>query len=147
MILLSGCLNDNSSNDPCSDFDQQSQIDFLEVNAMDDDISVTDSGLQYRVLEQGSGASPNPQSDVIVNYVGSFTDGTIFDSGTSVRFPVSGVIEGFAEGIKLMNVGSTYELFLPSTLAYGDFPPPNSDICPGQVLIFEVELIDVRQGQ
>ena len=147
IILFSGCLNDNSSNDPCSDFDQPSQRDFLEENAQKEDITVTDSGLQYRIIEEGSGARPNAQSDVIVNYVGSLTDGTIFDSGSSVRFPVGGVIPGFGEGVRLMNVGSTYELFLPAPLAYGDFPPPNSDICPGQVLIFEVELLDVRQGQ
>lgn len=147
LFLISGCLNDNSSNGPCDDFDQLAQRDFLEENAQKEDITVTDSGLQYRVIEEGSGASPNADSDVIVNYVGSLIDGTIFDSQTSIRFSLRGVISGFREGLQLMNVGSTYEFFLPGTLAYGNNPPPNSDLCPGQVLIFEVDLIDIRQGQ
>ncbi len=143
LFVWSGCLS-NSNNDPCDGFDTVEQRDFLEENKETEDINVTDSGLQYRVIEQGDGSSPRSNSVVIVRYIGTLTDGTVFDSASSARFNVNQVIPGFSEAIRMMNVGSTYEVFIPPSIGYGDFPPPNSDICPGQVLIFEIELLDIR---
>jgi len=143
LFILSGCLRD-SNNEPCAGFDTIAQRDFLEENKLNDDIIVTDSGLQYRVIEEGDGSRPRPNSDVIVRYVGTLTDGTTFDSSSSARFPLNNVIFGFREAIQLMNVGSIHEVFIPPSLGYGDRPPANSEICPGQVLIFEIELLDIR---
>lgn len=121
---------------------------FLEENAGHDDVHVTNSGLQYRVLEEGDGVSPSLNSTVRVHYRGTLISGEEFDSsyennGNPVEFPLNEVITGWTEGVQLMSVGSKYEFFIPSELGYGNNPPPGSAIEPGSVLIFEVELIDV----
>lgn len=127
-----------------SNYDPQ----FLEENAQRDDVTVTESGLQYRVIEEGSGASPEADSNVSVEYTGSFIYGDTFDTSRDreepASFPIDGVISGFAEGLQLMQEGDRYEFFIPANLAYGSNPPQNSPIYPDAALIFDVELISVN---
>ncbi|WP_132999885.1 FKBP-type peptidyl-prolyl cis-trans isomerase [Luteimonas arsenica] len=120
---------------------------FLAANAKEEGVQVTDSGLQYKVLEQGSGPTPGTDSRVSVHYRGSLVDGTVFDSsyerGEPATFTLSSVVPGWQEGLQLMPVGSKYMLWLPSELGYGDVGTPGGPIAPGSVLVFEVELIDI----
>jgi len=121
---------------------------FLEENAMNSDVIQTESGLQYRVLEEGSGPRPSATDEVEVHYEGSLLSDEVFDSSYErdepIVFPLNRVIPGWTEGVQLMNVGSKYQFFIPSELAYGNNPPPGSIIPPGAVLIFEVELLGIN---
>lgn len=121
---------------------------FLEENLNNDDVNQTDSGLQYRVLEEGDGPSPSASDEVEVHYRGTLITDEVFDSsydrGESVTFPLNRVIPGWTEGVQLMNVGSKYQFFIPANLAYGNNPPQGSIIPPGAVLIFEVELLGIN---
>lgn len=123
--------------------------EFLEENAQKEGVMVTESGLQYRVIEEGSGESPTAEDRVEVHYRGTLLSGEEFDSSYSrnetTTFPLNRVIPGWTEGLQLMSEGATYEFYIPSELAYGNNPPPGSSIEPGSVLIFEVELIDVKE--
>ncbi|SEL62677.1 FKBP-type peptidyl-prolyl cis-trans isomerase [Halomonas daqiaonensis] len=118
---------------------------YLAENAELDAVTVTDSGLQYRELESGDGATPGPDDTVEVHYEGTLIDGTIFDSsydrGEPVSFEVGQVIEGWQEALQLMSVGDTWEIVIPSDLAYG--AQGQGPIGPHETLIFEVELLDV----
>lgn len=120
---------------------------FLDQNAQQEDVMVTESGLQYRVIEEGSGESPANDSNVSVEYTGTFIYGETFDTSRETEGPatfnVEGVIDGFSEGIQLMQEGARYEFFIPGELAYGDQPPQQSAIYPDATLIFDVELISV----
>jgi len=120
---------------------------FLTENSQRDDVSVTESGLQYRVIEEGEGQRPSASSRVQVHYRGTLINGEEFDSsysrGQPAEFPLNQVIPGWTEGLQLMRAGSTYEFFIPSALGYGNNPPPGSPIEPGSVLVFEVELLDI----
>lgn len=122
--------------------------EFLEENAQNENVNETESGLQYRVIEEGDGEQPSAEDEVEVHYTGKLISGEEFDSsyesGETATFPLNRVIPGWTEGIQLMSVGSTYEFFIPSDLAYGSTPPPGSIIPPGAVLIFEVELIGIN---
>lgn len=122
--------------------------EFLKENAEKEDVMVTDSGLQYRVIEEGTGESPTAEDEVEVHYRGTLISGVEFDSsyerGETATFPLNRVIPGWTEGLQLMREGATYEFYVPSELAYGNNPPPGSPIEPGSLLIFEVELIDVK---
>lgn len=119
---------------------------FLKENASKEGVVTTPSGLQYKVIEQGSGAKPTANSEVEVHYRGRLLDGTVFDSsyerGQPAVFPVQQVIQGWIEGIPLMNVGSKYEFYIPADLAYGEMG--NQVIPPNATLIFEVELLDIK---
>ncbi len=121
---------------------------FLEENAQKDGVTVTESGLQYRVIEEGTGDRPDATDEVEVHYKGTLVTGEEFDSSHSrnqtATFPLNRVISGWTEGVQLMREGATYEFFIPSELGYGDNPPPGSIIPPGAVLIFEIELIDIK---
>ena len=118
---------------------------FLAENAGKDGVSVTPSGLQYKVVTEGTGAKPVPSNTVRVHYEGKLINGEIFDSsiarGQPTEFGLSQVIRGWTEGLQLMSVGSTYELYIPSELAYGANGP--ASIGPNQALIFQVQLIDI----
>lgn len=120
---------------------------FLAENAAKPGITVTDSGLQYEVLEEGSGASPMASDEVTVHYEGRLIDGTVFDSsvqrGSPVNFPLSQVIPGWTEGVQLMQVGAKYRFFIPAELGYRDTPPPGA-IPPNATLIFDVELLAIN---
>ncbi|NCN27842.1 FKBP-type peptidyl-prolyl cis-trans isomerase [bacterium] len=119
---------------------------FLEENKKKEDIKVTDSGLQYRVLSTGTGATPDLNSTVETHYEGSLLDGTVFDSsyqrGEAISFPVSGVIAGWTEALQLMREGDVWELFIPSDLAYGAHGAGGA-IEPHSTLKFKIELIKV----
>lgn len=120
---------------------------FLENNAQKDGVVVTESGLQYRVLQEGSGRKPSSGDRVTVHYRGSLIDGTQFDSsydrGEPATFGVTQVIAGWTEGLQLMSVGSKYELTIPADLAYGPQGRPGA-IPPNAVLVFEVELLGIN---
>jgi len=125
-------------------------LKFLEENKSKEGVQVTASGLQYIVLEEGSGSQPTATSNVEVHYHGTTPDGTVFDSsvdrGESISFPLNQVIAGWTEGVSLMKVGAKYKFFIPQELAYGSQPQrdPNSPIKPFMPLVFEVELIKIN---
>lgn len=120
---------------------------FLEENAKKEGVSVTPSGLQYKVITEGSGAKPKATDSVVVHYRGTTIDGKEFDSsykrGEPISFPLGGVIAGWTEGLQLMPIGSKYELYIPYNLAYGE-RGAGGVIAPYATLIFEVELLDVK---
>ncbi len=122
-------------------------IQFLEDNKSVKGVQVTESGLQYIVLKEGSGEKPTATSKVKVHYHGTLIDGTVFDSsvdkGTPAEFGVNRVIKGWTEGLQLMSVGSKYKFFVPQELAYGANPRPGGTIKPFATLIFEVELLEI----
>lgn len=120
---------------------------FLEANAQKEGMQTTASGLQYRVVQEGTGATPADTSSVTVHYTGKLIDGTVFDSslerGEPTTFGVNQVIAGWTEGLQLMKEGAKYEFYIPSNLAYGERGAGGA-IPPYATLIFEVELISVN---
>ena len=119
---------------------------FLAENAKKDGVTVTASGLQYRVITEGAGDAPKATDTVKVHYEGRLISGDIFDSsiarGEPVSFPLNGVIPGWSEGVQLMKVGSKFEFTIPSALAYG--PSGTGPIPPNSVLVFDVELLEIN---
>ena len=119
---------------------------FLSENANKEGVVVTASGLQYEIIESGSGKTPGPTDTVVTHYAGTFLDGSEFDSsikrGEPLSFPVNGVIAGWTEALMLMQEGDKWRLFVPSDLAYG--PSGVGPIPPNSTLIFEVQLIEVK---
>lgn len=119
--------------------------EFLAKNKKRPEVKVTQSGLQYEVLEKGTGASPKATDKVKVHYHGTLIDGTVFDSsverGEPVEFPLNRVIPGWTEGVQLMKEGAKYKFYIPQELAYGG--ADKGDIKPYSALIFEVELLEV----
>jgi len=120
---------------------------FMAANAARDEVSTTESGLQYEVLETGSGDKPGPQSTVVTHYHGTLLDGTVFDSsverGEPAEFGVHQVIPGWTEALQMMSVGDKWRIACPPKLAYGeqgagDSIPPNTD------LVFEIHLIAIK---
>ena len=120
---------------------------FLKANAAQKDVVVLPSGLQYKILKQGTGPKPTADDTVECNYRGTLIDGKEFDSSTKhggpATFPVNRVIKGWTEALQLMPVGSKWELYLPSELAYGD-RGAGADIGPNATLVFEVELLAIK---
>ena len=120
---------------------------FLAENRERAEVTETASGLQYRVIEEGTGSSPAETDRVTVHYRGTLIDGTEFDSsygrGEPATFALNQVIPGWTEGVQLMQEGGTYEFFIPADLAYGDQGRPGP-IGPNATLVFEVELIEVH---
>lgn len=123
---------------------------FLAENKGKDGVITLDSGLQYKILNKGEGASPLATDTVTVHYRGTLVNGTEFDSSYKrnepATFPVSGVIKGWTEALQLMQVGSKWQLFLPAELAYGN-RGAGRDIGPNQMLIFEVELLEIKKSE
>ncbi|MGC2474476.1 MAG: FKBP-type peptidyl-prolyl cis-trans isomerase [Candidatus Sulfotelmatobacter sp.] len=119
---------------------------FLAANKTKEGVQTLPDGLQYKVLQQGNGPKPTANDTVTVNYRGTLINGKEFDSsykrGQPISFPVSGVIKGWTEALQLMPVGSKWQLYIPSDLAYGD-QGAGADIGPGQTLIFDVELLGI----
>ena len=121
---------------------------FLDENISKEGVNMTESGLQYKVIEEGSGATPTAEDTVTVHYEGTLLDGRVFDNSYSndepTTFALNRVIPGWSEGLLLMKEGATYKFWIPGELAYGQNPPPGSLIGPGQLLVFEVELLEVK---
>jgi FKBP-type peptidyl-prolyl cis-trans isomerase FklB len=120
---------------------------FLSENSKKDGVVTLKSGLQYKVITEGTGKMPKESDTVTTHYRGTLVDGTEFDSsykrGEPVSFPVNGVIPGWTEALQLMKTGSKWQLFIPSDLAYGENGP--EPIGPNAALIFDVELISVAE--
>ena len=130
---------------------QQAQAEgekFLAENKTKEGVVTLPSGLQYKILKQGTGDKPTLEDTVTCNYKGTLINGTEFDAsekhGGPASFPVKGVIAGWTEALQLMPVGSKWQLFVPANLAYGQQGPP--DIGPNATLIFEVELVSVKKA-
>ena len=121
---------------------------FLEENKKKSGVKETSSGLQYKVLKEGTGKSPSATDNVEVHYRGTFINGAEFDSSykrnQTITFPLNGVIKGWTEGVQLMKEGAKYEFYIPPELAYGSGGTPDGGIPPNSVLIFQVELIKVK---
>ena len=121
---------------------------FLAANKEKEGVQETASGLQYKVVKEGKGKKPAVSDTVKVHYKGTLLNGTEFDSSYKRNepavFQVGQVISGWQEALQLMNVGSTYELYLPPDLAYGDRGAPPV-IEPGSMLIFQVELVEIPE--
>ncbi len=119
---------------------------FLAENAKRTEVKVTESGLQYEVVTEGTGAKPTAEDRVKVHYHGTLIDGTVFDSSVlrkePATFGVTQVIAGWIEALQLMTVGSKWKLYIPSDLAYGAHGAGDA-IKPHTALIFEVELLDI----
>lgn len=124
----------------------QLSAEYLERNAHRNKVTVTDSGLQYEILERGEGEHPADSDRVRVHYHGTLVDGTVFDSsverGTAAEFGVGEVIAGWREALNLMPVGSRWRLAIPAQLAYGSRGAGDA-VPPDAALLFEVELIEI----
>lgn len=122
---------------------------FLEENKTKEGVQVLPSGLQYKVITQGSGEKPTLNDKVKAHYSGTLIDGTEFDSsykrGKPIEFAVKGVVKGWTEALQLMETGSKWQLFIPADLAYGERGRPG--IPPNSTLIFEIELLEVVKAK
>ncbi|MGN0902460.1 MAG: FKBP-type peptidyl-prolyl cis-trans isomerase N-terminal domain-containing protein [Succinivibrio sp.] len=117
--------------------------DFLAQNKTKEGVVTTESGLQYKIISEGNGPKPVEGDTISVTYRGTSIDGTVFDEQKKpVQFPLDNMIPGWIEGMKLMNAGSEFELYIPANLAYGENAVGNT-IRPNSVLVFEVKLIEV----
>ena len=145
VALELGWVEELTEEAPAVDASVEEGKAFLEENAKADGVVVLDSGLQYKVIEEGSGESPTLTDRVRVHYTGKKINGFVFDSShkrnAPAEFAVSGVIKGWTEALQLMKPGAKWELCIPSELAYGAQGP--SSIGANQVLLFEVELLKV----
>ncbi|RJQ23104.1 MAG: FKBP-type peptidyl-prolyl cis-trans isomerase [Nitrospiraceae bacterium] len=125
--------------------------EFLAENKKKEGVVTLPSGLQYKVIKEGAGEKPKATDTVSVHYRGTLTDGTEFDSsygsGQPVTLKVNGVIPGWTEALQLMNPGSKWQLFIPSGLAYGERGAGRGEIGPNETLIFEVELLSIKEGE
>ncbi|MBL0316841.1 MAG: FKBP-type peptidyl-prolyl cis-trans isomerase [Flavobacteriales bacterium] len=121
------------------------QEEFITTNKKAEGVKTTPSGLQYKVISEGTGPKPTAADVVTVHYTGTLTDGTVFDSsvqrGEPATFGLSQVIPGWTEGLQMMSTGSKYQFFIPQELGYGS--SGMGEIKPYSVLIFEVELIAI----
>ncbi len=118
---------------------------FLAENKTKEGVKVTESGLQYIVLEEGSGESPTLNDEVEVHYSGKLINGTVFDSSyerdAPSKFVLGRVIEGWQEAVSMMKKGAKWQIFVPQEIAYGASPNPQSGILPFSTLIFDIELV------
>ena len=135
----------NEEQEKLNEVRRQEETAFLAENSKKPGVMMTDSGLQYEVISEGTGPKPAAANWVRVNYRGTLLDGTVFDDSQNfedpVEFPLTGVIPGWTEGIQLMNKGSSYKFYIPAELGYG--PQGVGPIPPYSLLIFEVELLEI----
>ncbi|HTQ63068.1 MAG TPA: FKBP-type peptidyl-prolyl cis-trans isomerase [Candidatus Solibacter sp.] len=121
---------------------------FLAENKTKEGVVTLPSGLQYKILSEGTGPKPTAADSVVCNYKGTLIDNSEFDSsykrGQPATFPVTGIIKGWSEALQLMPVGSKWQLFIPPDLAYGERGGPGGGIGPNATLIFEVELMSIQ---
>ena len=123
--------------------------EFLDKNAKEEGVTVTQSGLQYKVLTKGKADNNPAATDTVkVHYAGTLLDGTEFDSsysrGQPIEFPLNRVIDGWTEGVQLMSPGDKFRFFIPPDLGYGAAGTPGGPIGPNEALVFEVELIEIK---
>lgn len=144
LLALLGCAS--PSEDPAA-YAAWKGNNFLKYNATKENVVTLPSGLQYRVIQEGSGAKPGYRDKVTVHYRGTLIEGTEFDSsykrGNPATFPLNRVIKGWTQALTLMREGAKWELFIPPELAYGE-QGSGQQIGPNETLIFEVELISVN---
>jgi FKBP-type peptidyl-prolyl cis-trans isomerase FklB len=123
-------------------------LDFLAKNKNEEGVVELESGLQYKILKEGSGDKPRATDTVKCHYHGTLIDGTVFDSsvqrGTPAKFPLNMVIKGWTEGVQLMPEGSKWRFFIPPHLGYGD-RQVSAQIGPNSTLIFDVELLEIMR--
>ena len=133
---------------PTLDKNKAAGTAFLAANKTKPGVQTLPDGLEYKVLTEGTGPMPKDSDTVTVKYRGTLIDGTEFDAsekhGGTATFPVNGVIKGWTEALQKMKVGSKWQLFIPSELAYGD-RAMGGDIQPGSTLLFDVELVKIGQ--
>jgi len=134
-----------AANKEAAEKNKKESADFMAENAKKEGVKTTESGLQYKMLKEGDGPSPKATDTVTVNYRGTLTDGTEFDSSYKrnepTSFPLNGVIRGWTEGLQLMKVGGKMQLWVPPDLGYGERGPGG----PNKVLIFEIELLSIGE--
>ncbi|KAA9015634.1 MULTISPECIES: FKBP-type peptidyl-prolyl cis-trans isomerase [Sphingobium] len=121
---------------------ESSPAAFLTQNSHADGVVTTESGLQYKVLSEGTGASPTTADVALVGYKGTLLDGTVFDENPQAPMPIDGVVPGFSEGLQKMKKGGKYRLWIPPQLGYGD--QAAGPIPAGSVLVFDVTLHDFK---
>ena len=132
-----------SSQDGVAQKNKEAGESFLAANRDKEGVKTTDSGLQYQVTKEGTGPSPGATDSVTVNYKGTLIDGTEFDSGKGISFPLNGVIKGWTEGLQLMKIGGSTRFFIPSGLAYGT-TGSGAKIGPNATLIFNIDLLSIK---
>ena len=129
------------------EMNKKESVEFLAANKTKEGVVTLPSGLQYKILTEGTGAKPTASDTVVCNYRGTLISGAEFDSsykrGQPASFPVNGVIKGWTEALQLMPVGSKWQLYVPAELGYGE-RGAGTDIGPGATLIFEVELLSIQ---
>ena len=136
-----------------TDAHKQETNNFLTANKKRSGVIALPNGLQYEVIKAGdpNGIKPNAVDTVVVNYVGTLTNGTEFDNsfkrGQAASFPLNGVIKGWTEILQLMTKGAHWKVYIPGDLAYGEYPPQGSPITPNALLIFEITLEDIKPAQ
>ena len=122
---------------------------FLADNKLKEGVKTTESGLQYKIITAGTGATPTATDTVVTHYTGTLVNGKVFDSShkrnAPATFPVNGVIKGWTEALQLMKVGAKWQLVIPSELAYGA-RGAGASVGPNQVLIFEIELLEIKKS-
>lgn len=127
---------------------EQQAADYLKQNATAEGVKTTASGLQYKVIKEGTGATPSATDTVRVHYTGTLVDGEKFDSsydrGEPAEFPVNGVIKGWTEALQIMKEGSKWQLVIPADLGYGE--SGGGPIPPNATLLFDVELLEIVKG-
>lgn len=143
--MFAGCFS-SGPNESCEDHDRQANADYYLQNAQKEGVTTTESGLQYRVIEESEGTIPTATDSVQVEFIARFIDGVIFDTTDDMpdglKFRVKNfALDGVREGILLMEEGSTYEFVVPSYLGFGETAA--GEICPGTTLIFELTLLEI----
>jgi FKBP-type peptidyl-prolyl cis-trans isomerase len=132
---------------PLAEKNMKEGASFLAANKAKKGVTTTESGLQYEVIKEGTGASPKKTDVVRVHYHGTLIDGKVFDSSVQrkepAEFPVGRVIAGWTEALQKMKVGDKWKIVIPSNLAYGEKGTPGGPIPPNAVLVFEVELLEI----
>jgi peptidylprolyl isomerase len=151
IIIVLACIAyyfyNNANNQKAAALNLEKGSAFLAENSKKEGVTTTASGLQYEVLQSGSGEThPTASSTVRVHYHGTLIDGTVFDSsverGETISFPLNRVIPGWTEGVKLMKVGDKFRFYIPSNLGYGNRSA--GKIPAGSTLIFDVELFEIQ---
>ncbi len=146
-LVVAGAILNTTQAESLMETNQKAGKAFLEQNRQAEGVQVTDSGLQYKVIREGTGKRPGPTSKVTVNYEGRHLNGEVFDSSYQrnkpITFGLNRVIKGWTEGLQLMKEGAKYQLFIPPELGYGH-RGAGAAIGPSETLIFDVELLKVE---